>query len=124
MSARALDAAADLARRRPVWEALSELFLDTELRDPDLRRIAKVVAASSYSPAELEAILYDELYPILIWNLRTAAGVWVGFDGAWLEERIRARHRRRFRCPRWLYIGRGMIRADWERILRMVEALR
>lgn len=115
---------ADLDRRRPVWDALSELFLDTELREPDIRRIAKVAADSGYSHDELEGILYDELFPILIWNLRSPAGEWVGFDPAWLEQRILARERRRFRCPRWLLVGRSMIRDEWARIVSLTEAYR
>src|SRR5437870_3451900 len=37
---------ADLQHRRPVWEALSELFLDTELQDYDFGFIARILAES------------------------------------------------------------------------------
>lgn len=107
----------EIARRRPVWAALSELFLDTELDELDRTRIAEVLSRSGYARAEIEAILYDEVYPILIWNLRSAAGVWDGFDQAWLEERILARRRRRFRWPRALRTGHWMIADEWRRIV-------
>jgi hypothetical protein len=37
---------AEIERRKPVWAALSELWLDTELAEDDLRRIAGVMEAS------------------------------------------------------------------------------
>lgn len=49
--------------RLPVWEALSELFLDVELDAHDHERIAGHLATSSYSIQELEEILYFEVYP-------------------------------------------------------------
>ena len=54
----------DLERRRPAWEALSDLFLDTELQDADLPYIARVIVASGYAEAEVEQILYREVYPV------------------------------------------------------------
>ncbi|WP_176538975.1 hypothetical protein [Rhizobium sp. J15] len=43
----------EVQRRLPVWHAMSDLFLDTELQARDYRRIAKVLAGSAYSRAEL-----------------------------------------------------------------------
>ena len=36
----------DLPNRRPVWEALSELFLDTEMSEPMREGLARGLAAS------------------------------------------------------------------------------
>ena len=36
----------EIDRRKPVWAALSELWLDTELTDDDLHRIADVMKRS------------------------------------------------------------------------------
>ncbi len=70
-----------------VWQALSDLFLDTDpARFTDT--IARELAASPYSLAELEAMLLWEVYPVLASNLATVAGEWAGFDRAWLRERI------------------------------------
>jgi len=87
-------ASEDLANRRPVWEALSDLFLDT---DVSLARQSRIdtLAASPYSLEEIERILIDEVYPICKYNLLSVAGAWSGFDQAWLEERIL----RRLRSP-------------------------
>jgi hypothetical protein len=80
--------ASDLASRRPVWSALSELFLDTSLSSDDLDRIANELAQSPYSIEELGAILLWEVYPACRGNLVGLAGEWAAFDPAWLEKRI------------------------------------
>ena len=80
----------DLQRRRPVWGALSTLFLDTDT-SLDRQRRAQVLAASEYSLKELEEILITEVYPACGPNLLSVAGEWAGFDTAWLEERILSR---------------------------------
>ena len=82
-----LPAHADLAQRRPVWAALSDLFLDTDVhlfREYN----AQILAASPYSLEELDAILREEVSPACAFNLSLVAGEWVGFDPGWLEERI------------------------------------
>lgn len=78
----------DLATRRPVWVALSELFLDTSLGSGDLDRIADALARSPYSIEELDTILLREVYPACRGNLCSLAGEWAGFDPVWLESRI------------------------------------
>ena len=78
----------DTACRRPVWQALSDMFLDTDTslsRDWRVRELAQ----SSYSLAELEEILINEVYPVCRWNLLSIAGEWAGFDPEWLEEKIK-----------------------------------
>jgi hypothetical protein len=51
----------DLDARRPVWEAFSTLFLDT---DTSLHREyrSRLLARSPYSLPELEQILRDEVF--------------------------------------------------------------
>jgi hypothetical protein len=81
-------AAEDLARRLPVWEALSDLFLDTELTEVFYRSIARHIMESGYRPEELLEILWDEVFPVVEWNLRHPAGVWSGFRADWLQDAI------------------------------------
>jgi len=83
--------------RRPVWRALSELYLDTSYRNA-VRAAARELARSPYPLHELRAILFDEVHPVLARNLCVTAGVWDGFDQDWLAGSI-ARNLRR---PRWL----------------------
>jgi hypothetical protein len=43
----------DLARRQPVWLALSELYLDIELEAGDFQRLAGVFASSGFSWSDI-----------------------------------------------------------------------
>ena len=81
---------ADAARRYPIWIALAELYLDTELDEDQLRRIARVFAASGYIWAEIKQINYDDVAPALWFNVQDIAGEWAGWDEEWLRERITA----------------------------------
>lgn len=115
----------DVESRRPVWAALSELFLDTNLDSADVNRIAKMLARSRYSLDELDQILLWEVYPACRSNLLSIAGEWAGFDPEWLESRI-------LRGPSALArawagtVGRlGMFSSvSWRTIKRRVEAER
>ena len=80
-------AADDLENRRRAWEALSDLYLDT---DTSLSRPwrAEILASLPYSLEELEQILVEEVHPACRSNLLSVAGEWVGFDMEWLEGRI------------------------------------
>ena len=79
----------ELQRRRPVWQALSDLFLDTETR-PAVPAAAQVCEASQYSIDELNIIWRHEVSPVLAPNLLSVAGEWAFFDPEWLEETILA----------------------------------
>ena len=52
---------ADVLNRRPVWGALSELFLDTSFDASDKDRIAGILAQSPYNVSDLEHILLWEV---------------------------------------------------------------
>lgn len=79
------DLAAD---RLPLWKALSELFLDSELDDGDVKLIASAIAESGLALPEAERILWEEVFPALGANLQVPAGAWGGFDGESLRDRI------------------------------------
>lgn len=117
---------AELERRKPVWTALSELWLDTELEDGDLQRIAHVAAVSSYTVAELRDIYLYEVAPVVSPNLLAVAGEWAGFDEPWLhaEARKRAEHRSAW-LRVWVYIraGRGLMTYATERHWRHIVSL-
>ena len=69
---------------------MAELYLDTELDEDQLRRIARVFAASGYIWAEIKQINYDDVAPALWFNVQDIAGKWAGWDEDWLRERITA----------------------------------
>src|SRR5437764_972755 len=78
----------DLERRRPVWERLSDLFLDTELQDYHYSGIAQQIIESGYGPTEVHHILWEEVFPAIEWNLRHPCGVSEGFRVEYLQEAI------------------------------------
>jgi hypothetical protein len=118
-----MPAVEDLERRRPVWEVLSWLFLDTELDDGSYTQIAQVLRQSNYSLDELREILYRDLHPVLVWNMMPIAGEWRGFDLDALEARIRENSSRWWPGFPFTLITRGMIREPWQRVCMELDRL-
>jgi hypothetical protein len=102
----------DLEARRPVWDALSSLFLDTDTSLLRSWRVS-VLAPSPYSIEELERILLDEVYPVCSWNLLDVAGEWAGFDPEWLESSILRRLESPFRLG-FPTLGKLIVRSSGE----------
>ncbi len=121
----------ELERRRPVWSALSDLFLDTEVRPAHPWR-ARVCARSGLDLPALRAIFDDELHPLLYSNLLSIAGEWGGFDEAWLESAIVSRRARPvlaglFDLPSRALAGtagKEAGRSDLEAVLALLPAAR
>lgn len=85
--------------RRPLWIAMSDLYLDTV---PAWSRVAEQCARSPFGIPELQRILFDEVHPVVRLNLWSVAGVWEGFDQDWLVASIVSHtHRPWCRLP-WL----------------------
>jgi len=120
----------DLLARSPVWEALADLWLDTELADYQFDHIARVIVASPYSLEELMTIHDEEVAPALSANLLSVAGEWAGFDSAWLNERCRhfATHHRSLWHRARVWMLRPTIRyfteSHWQQIAERVGKLR
>ena len=107
----------EIERRRPLWVALSDLYLDTE---PQWDRVAAICAASPFGIAELQRILFDEVHPVVRMNMWSVAGVWQGFDAEWLVGSILSRPRRpRFRI-RWFEHRRY----PWRELMPLIIARR
>lgn len=101
----------DLTRRRAAWEALSELFLDTE---PEPEVIARQLRSTGFSAAELDAMLRGEVAPVLGGNLLSVVGVWDAFDLAPVEARFLAGRRSPTLLGR---LGCHLIRDDWAQVM-------
>lgn len=120
----------DLQSRLPVWEALADFWLDTELVDFHFDYIARVIAASPYGIAEVRAIHDYEVAPAVSANLAGVAGEWAGFDSEWLNARCQACaarcHSRLYRAPIWLQspLFWLMTARYWRQIIPRVRALR
>ena len=85
-----MTAAAVSHARRPVWLALSELYLDTDTR-PGLPALALTLARSGLSESELNAVWQHEITPLLHANLSSVAGEWAGWNEDWLVGRLAER---------------------------------
>ena len=111
----------EVERRRPVWDALSSFFLDTELDDERHRHIAQTIVTSGYSPSEIQTILWEEVYPVVESNLRNPVGEWAGFDLDWMQQQILSGHHRRTLPMRIAgvlpYSPARMVRQEWQELL-------
>ncbi|MBL1321872.1 MAG: hypothetical protein COA63_012545 [Methylophaga sp.] len=61
--------AVDLEKRKLLWTAFSDLWLDTEISQMTLNYIAREVKQSGYSLAELKHIYQHEVAPCCIAKL-------------------------------------------------------
>lgn len=112
-----------LDERFPVWNALSDFFLDTELDSSDYDRIAGILAESPYSTEELRDILSFEVTPVCRFNLFSIAGEWSGFDPDWLNSRILPKKDKR---PKWAYahLHKWIYQRHWKKIADRIDAVR
>jgi len=93
--------------RHAVWIALSDLFLDTDVRLHYVY-IVRILAAAPYSIEELARILNDEVTPVLQHNLMQVAGEWALFPDEWVIAEVSKRRDKR----RWLP-NVVNLREDW-----------
>ncbi|KAB7769660.1 DUF7079 family protein [Xanthomonas maliensis] len=108
--------------QRQVWEALSRLYLDVPC-EAEREAIVRTLANAPFALTELRQMLLHEVHPVLIGNLRSAAGVWDGFDADWLAQAICAFRARRWRWPDrccW----RGEARRHWAWLAPHIAARR
>ena len=85
----------EISNRIPVWTALSEFYIDTELNQDDITRIKKVFIDSGQTLDDIKKIDIYEVFPLLQTNLLSPAGTWAGFDDDWLMKECIKRYRRR-----------------------------
>jgi len=110
----------EIERRRPVWIALSELYLDTELQPADRQLISDAIVDSGYTIDDIEHILCRELGPVLGMNMLSAAGEWEAFDPDWLVSTVLQRLTSwRHHLPS--FTAFSMIQDQWEPIRHLVE---
>jgi len=112
-----------LKTRKPLWLALSDLFLDTELQDYDCLFIANKMKESGYSLDEINTILMHEVFPVCISNLHSVAGEWTGFNEEWLTEKI-TQSKPPNLIRRWMHRrSYWMIKEDWIKIVEKYNEL-
>ncbi|AZB09197.1 hypothetical protein EG344_10365 [Chryseobacterium sp. G0162] len=77
-----------LEKRKQVWVALSELYLDTELQESDFKYLIKTLFESPFTLKETKKIDQYEVFPVLFSNLLSPAGEWGGFSEQILVKNI------------------------------------
>lgn len=108
----------DIAVRKPVWVAMSDLFLDTDVR-LNYSYVARTLAQSPFTLAELKRIFDKEVAPAVGANLMCVAGEWAGFDEEWLVSKILRRFDNITPSPSSKPAG-----TDWKAVAVLVERLR
>src|SRR5688500_14689835 len=81
-------AAEEIVRRNSRSIASSRFNPDTELEHNDFLQIATILSARGYSLEQLKRINYEEVAPVVSFNLMSVGGVWNGFHEDWLENEI------------------------------------
>ena len=108
--------------KKPLWIALSNLFLDRELSENDFTYIASVIKESELSIKQVEQILKEEVLPICIPNIKSISGEWAGFDEKWLIESIVKLKKLR---PLQKAIHKNdykLIKDEWEQVLSIINS--
>ncbi|GAL87393.1 hypothetical protein MYP_4623 [Sporocytophaga myxococcoides] len=119
----------DIEIRTPVWIALSEFYLDTELTNEDFDRIAAIFQNSGLTLKELKEIDLFEVFTFLQPNLLSIAGAWSGFEEEWLLAHCEKRYRRRknilhrLNCKFWNIFFYWMRRNCWEQIEKRMSII-
>ncbi|WNG43043.1 hypothetical protein F0U60_02245 [Archangium minus] len=111
----------ELERRRPLWAAMSELFLDTEVRG-FVPPLALKCAQSGYDEPTLERIFWAEVFPLGIGNLQQVAGEWAALT---LDEAELARNAVKGKLPKVRKALSGwMVESEWTAALTLLRWLR
>ncbi|MFD2586031.1 hypothetical protein ACFSQJ_03770 [Croceitalea marina] len=109
----------DIAKRKPIWIALSLFYLDTELQKSDYLDIAYYVLLSPYTVTEIKAINKNEVFPVLYHNLTNIAGEWGCFKERVLIDNIKSYLKRRntiqkIRSNINYALFKGYLKEHWE----------
>ncbi|CAN5117267.1 hypothetical protein BH10PSE3_BH10PSE3_33860 [soil metagenome] len=78
----------EIARRMPLWCALAELFLDTEMQTGNYEAVAQAARDSGFTAVEVRDILENEMWPAFSFNLLDIAGEWAGFSDDYVRTRM------------------------------------
>ncbi|RKR14248.1 hypothetical protein CLV91_0323 [Maribacter vaceletii] len=119
----------NIEERKPIWIALSNFYLDTELEEYTLKSIAKKIIESPYSLKKVKEINTYELFPVLHYNLLSGAGVWTGFDEDWLINSILNSLSKRNKLKTifikaYFQINKRMFTTYWEKLEQVYNTIK
>ncbi|NBW07666.1 MAG: hypothetical protein EBR82_06535 [Caulobacteraceae bacterium] len=115
----------ELERRGPLWAALADLFLDTEMDASHYRAIRDAARSGGFDTAQVRTILLDEVLPMFAFNAIDIAGEWAGFDPDWAAARVgdyAAGKKVDGKLPPFTlgWIRRSILRSEWPRLERIL----
>ncbi len=111
----------ELARRRPLWAAMSDLFLDTETRWA-VPSVACRCAESGLDAATLDRVFWWEVFPLAIPNLLSIAGEWAVLE---LPERLLAKRAEAASRSTVLELASGhLVSSSWTAVGAVTARLR
>jgi hypothetical protein len=112
----------EVAARMPLWCALSDLLLDTQMQRQDYEAIARAAREGGFSVEQVRDIFEHEVFPALAFNLMDVAGEWAGFDPDFVRERILLTLGRP-QATRFLTGGlkKQLLAEEWPRVRAVME---
>lgn len=121
--------AEEIERRAPVWRALSDLFLDTELDEADFAIIAETIRAAGLSADQAEEILRREVAPVFWMNLIQVAGEWTPWSESQARDLVCEHLRSRPRYLAWFDslkspLRVAMVMPEWRQVRAYLEGVR
>lgn len=119
--------AEEIDRRVPVWRALSDLFLDTELDAADFTAIAETIRTAGFTADQAEEILQFDVTPVFWGNILATAGEWEPWSKSQVREMVCRRLRSRSQALGWLrgWVFRklmSVVREDWLRVRALLDS--
>ena len=103
-----------------MWHLLSAFYLDNQLTPEHLSNIAVRCAESKYTIAELDVIMFRDLFPALVQNLWAPAGEWLPWSEEFVAMRV-LKYRHEPTPVRWWQF---VTWRSWARLKRQVRRIR
>lgn len=125
----------EIEKRKSLWLALSDLWLDTEMTEKDCRYIVKEMINSGYPLEKIEKILAEEVAPVVYSNLLNVfpGGNWEGFEEEWLHSAIIKNleaAEKNFIRQIWLknnvnkFLMTELVRENWMKIVEIYQVIK
>jgi hypothetical protein len=121
----------EIEKRKPLWLALSDLWLDSEPTDSTHQMIVREMLDSGCSLEEIERIYAEEVAPAVYTNLLSPRGAWSAFDADWLYKAIienlnkqknSSFHRTWIKSATGRFVMTKMVSADWQKITELYKS--
>lgn len=119
----------EIDRRLPLWQALSDLFLDTEFDAADAAVVAERIRAAGFTADQAEDALRREVAPVFWINLAQVAGEWSPWSESQVRDLVCEHLRSRSRYLAWFDNLKSrrqmaMVKSEWRQVRAYLEGAR